>query len=364
MKTDDVLVHLKNLVEIYPQTSNQDSVKQVLEYCANVLSQTGAIDDIQMHTSGGFHSLTASTQSTKIPKVLLQAHVDVVSSLEAPKMEIIGDKITGRGSYDMLFAVASYLVFAQQHSDKLSELDFGIMLTGDEEIGGFNGVGYLTDEGYGAEIVFLPDAGEGFGDLSIAAKGAYNFDLVAVGKAHHGSRPWEGDGAANKLILMLHDLMDGFDTSDKHNSTITVTRFDGGGAINRGPRTACAHVDIRYKHVEDYKQIKQKVAEICNEYGGEIQNLLEADSLEIDTTNKHLQDFAKLYSAHTGKEVTFSKAHGGSDARFFAKKGTPVILIRPDGSGAHSDDEQVSISSLDRFNNLLEDFILKTAKIK
>ena len=41
------------------------------------------------------------------------------------------------------------------------------MLTGDEELGGFNGVGYLVEEGYLAEVCILPDAGEGFGDLSI-----------------------------------------------------------------------------------------------------------------------------------------------------------------------------------------------------
>ena len=72
----------------------------------------------------------------------------------------------------------------------------------------------------------------------------------------------------------------------------------------------------------------------------------------------------KLYERHLGVKVNLSKAHGGSDARFFSIKGIPVIMLRPDGTGAHSDNETLSLDSLDRFYALFEEFILKTAKIK
>ena len=102
----------------------------------------------------------------------------------------------------------------------------------------------------------MPDAGNGFGDLNIAAKGIYNFDLVVHGKAHHGSRPWEGDGAANKLVFLLSELINYISSQDHEASTITVTKLSGGDADNRGPSEAGAHIDIRFATKEDLVRIK------------------------------------------------------------------------------------------------------------
>ena len=362
MPPDAVLRHLKALVEIYPETNDQTSVKRGLDYCKEIIDNNDALDNAKIHEYNGYYSLTASTKTNK-PKLLLQAHIDVVRCLQKPEIYQSEDSISGRGVYDMLFAVACYLSFIEMNSGALQDLDIGLMITGDEEIGGFNGVKKLVEAGYSGEVVFLPDACEGFGDLSVAAKGAYNFDLVASGKAHHGSRPWEGDGAGNKLIHMTHELMDSFDHSDTNNSTITITRFDGGGAINRGPSSACAHVDIRFKDMDSLAAIEARVEDICNKYGGSVKNMLRADSMEINTEEPAIKEFVELYAKHNGKPISFSKAHGGSDARFFYSAGTPVIMIRPDGGGAHSDEESLDLASLAKFYALLEEFILKTAKI-
>lgn len=359
-----LLQHLENLVKFYPITEDQSSVLSALNYCEQVIQDTSGFKNIEILQNQGIYSLFASTQITKKPKLLLQGHVDVVKSPKGPAYRLDGDKIYGRGVWDMLFAVATYLTLFQEHADELAELDIGILLTGDEEIGGFYGSGWLVDQGYGGQAVLIPDSGEGFGDISVASKGAYNLDLIAQGRSHHGSRPWEGDGAANKLILMIHELMDSFDHSDKHNSTITVTSFESGGSINRGPSSAGAHLDIRFKDATDYKMIKQRINEICAHYGGEVTNVLHADNLKIDTSGGYFKDFMLMYEKHARRKITLSKAHGGSDARFYAKSGDEVIMIRPDGGCAHSDEEYVVKSSLFEFYSLMEEFILKTGKIK
>lgn len=358
-----ILNHLEQLVSIYPCTSDQTSVKKALEYCQAVLAKSGQFSNIELHTSSNFHSLTAATNGTKKPKLLLQAHIDVVPCSKTPVLthDKISKTVTGRGVYDMLFATACYLAFIEANAEDLKTLDIGLMLTGDEEIGGFNGVEYLLDRGYGAEICFLPDAGEGFGDLSIAAKGIYNFDIRVYGKAHHGSRPWEGDGAANKLVYMMHELLDAFDESNHENSTMTITQMECGDCHNRGPDTANAHLDIRYKDLEDFQRIEKVVHKLCQKYDAEAHSVIVADSLNLDPGHSLIQDFLDIYEKHTSKPITLSKAHGGSDARFFAARDIPVILMRPDGSGAHGDDETLSVPSLERFYGLLEDYILRTA---
>ncbi len=49
--------------------------------------------------------------------------------------------------------------------------DVGLMLTGDEEIGGFDSTGYLLDQGYGADIVILPDGGQTIHEIVLKEKG-------------------------------------------------------------------------------------------------------------------------------------------------------------------------------------------------
>ncbi len=365
MQRQRILHHLKKLVAIHPQSQDQAAVLKLLRYVKAAVDSTGGFGDLTIHDNSGFYSLTASTQGTKRPKLLLEGHIDVVPACAKSQCELYvsGDTIAGRGVYDMLFATACYLAFIEVHAAELTGLDIGLMLTGDEEIGGFQGVEYLVDQGYGGEVCVLPDAGKGFGDLSIAAKGVYNFDLVAHGKAHHGSRPWEGDGAANKLVRMLHELMQTFDDSTHDNSTLTITGLNCGHATNQGPAEAAAHLDIRYKDAKDFKRIKQIVADLCAKYDAEIQNLMQADNWVLDTKDPAIKDFIKLYEKHAGQAVTLSKAHGGSDARFFSSKGIPVIMVRPDGAGAHADPETLSLSSLDKFYDLIEAYILTTAKI-
>lgn len=363
MEGEKILVHLENLVKLCPVSDDQDSVLDALKYCKAIIEKTGAFSEISIHNFGGVYSLTASTKPGQHSKVLLQAHIDVVPFPPTLRYQTKENFVYGRGVFDMLFAPACYLAFIEEQTDKLSNLDFSIMLTGDEELGGINGVNALLINGYTADVCILPDAGYGFGDLNVSAKGVYQFNLIADGKAHHGSRPWEGDGAANKLVLMLNELINNFDHSNHENSTITVARLFAGDADNKGPSRAKARIDIRYKDKIELQKIQQIVDETTATYGGFIDNVHIGDDYQLDINNQYVQDFVKLYEKHLTHTVNIIKSPGSSDARYFDAHNIPVIELRPDGDGAHSDEERLNIDSLVQFYNLLSEYILETAKI-
>jgi succinyl-diaminopimelate desuccinylase len=359
-----ILEYLQTLIEFYPATNQQAHVRELLEYCAHELDQSGSFKDVKIHEINGVHSLTASTQGTQKPKVLLQAHVDVVPADESSRSvkQLSPAEIGGRGVYDMLFGAACYLYFVQQHRDELSKLDFGLMLTGDEEAGGFDSAESLIKLGYCGDVCILPDAGNGFGDLSVAAKGIYNFDFMVNGKAHHGSRPWEGDNAADKLVRALTDLGVVFDASSRQNSTLTISRLEAGDADNKGPGLAKARLDIRYKDQADLKRIKDELEKLYKKYDAEALNLTYGSDYQLDIDVPLVRSFVELYAEHVGKAVTFSQAYGSSDARFFAEAGVPVIMLRPEGSGAHADDERVNVNEIEKCYKLIEDYLMRVAK--
>lgn len=352
--------YLQTLVNFYPQSSKQDKVKELLLFVATKFKQHGL--QVKALEYNGVYNLYASTRTPQKSKLLLQAHIDVVPAENQP-FNLRGDRYYGRGTYDMLFATACYLQLCDDLGTQLKDLDLAFMLSGDEEVGGFHGVKTFLDDGYSADVCILPDAGNGFGSLNVAAKGIATHTIRIHGKSHHGSRPWEGDGAAAKLTHFLIDAQKIFDTTTQNNSTMTIAKISSGDADNQGPAYADATLDIRYKDKPDLQRIKQELTTLLSTYNGEITNIIEGDDYQLDLSSEYVKLFVQLYEQHNGGKIEFTKAHGSSDARFFAARNIPVIMLRPDGSGAHGDNEWVSKESIDKFYKLLKEYVLKVATI-
>jgi len=350
--------YLKTLVGFYPISSNQEAVRRLLAYAQERLGGNGL--HTKLLTYKGVHNLYAGTTDTKHAKVLLQAHIDVVPGENQP-FKVTEDSYEGRGTYDMLFAAACYLRLVDELANRFSTLSLGILLSGDEELSGENGVKAFLEDGYTTDVCILPDAGDGYGTLSTGAKGICELTIRIHGKAHHGSRPWEGDGAAIKLVHFLAEAEKLFDTSSRDNSTMTVATLHAGDVANRGPATADAALDIRYKDKTDLSRIRQKLDGLRQAHNGEIIEMLAGDDYQLDTSNPLVAQFLDLYERQVGKPIVRLTAPGSSDARFFTKYDIPVIMWRPDGGGAHGDNEWVSRESIEQFYKLLKDYIIRTA---
>lgn len=349
---------LETLVNFKPITSDQSAVSELLTYVEGRLISRGL--HVERITNNGINSLYASTQSKAHSKVMLQGHIDVVPGGQPFSMD--SNKIVGRGCFDMLFATASFLRIIDE-LDNPSRYDISILLTGDEEVGGMNGVGTIMQQPtYTCDICVLPDAGDGFGTMSIGAKGVMQLILRADGAAHHASRPWEGDGAAGKLISFLEALTKVFDPSDRANSTMTVSKLEAGSdALNQGPAVARAGVDIRYSTKQDLLRIRKEMGELQEKYSVTIEKEMVASNFSLDIEHPLVRQFTEMYEAAVGAPIKTIRAHGSSDARFFDEKDIPVIMFRPDGSGAHADNEWISIDSWNKFHEVLDAFVRETA---
>ena len=355
--SNNILQYLETLVSFYPISKQQDNVLNLLRYVQKQLIVAGMQVTILEHN--GVHSLYAHPAGKKHSRLLLQGHIDVVPGQDQPYKQI-GKKLYGRGCYDMLFAAACYLQLINKSSEHLADLDLAIMLSGDEELGGFNGVQAFLEAGYTTDCCVLPDAGEGMGSLNIAAKGVYCIDIAVHGNAHHASRPWEGDNAAFKLTQCIAAMYDTIKNTPTSKSTITLSRLQAGEASNKGPAIATATLDIRFADRRELKRIQSMVSGVLAQYNGTITATDYAPNYELDLTNKDVKTFLQIYEENLGSDIRLTKAHGSSDARFFSEKGTPVIMLRPDGGGAHGDEEWISEPSINTFYNILEEFVTKT----
>lgn len=357
----DLINTLDKLVGFKTVNSNITEKNKCIDYLHDEFKSLGL--KVKKYHSNGYPSLVATTQVSSHPKVLLQGHVDVVpANNQLFSLVDSKSKLAGRGVYDMKFAVACYLQLAKELKDSLNTYDFGIMLTSDEEIGGENGVGYLLEQGFSAEVCFLPDGGDNW-KLESECNGVWLLDIVANGKTAHGSRPWEGDNAIDKLIDTLSEIKRVFPMDQSDKNTITISKLQGGTAINQVPAEAKCTIDMRFTDQASYTKKRIQIESIIQKKGLTVETRARLDSISLDVNETHIKDFINIASKVYGKSIEFGRSYGASDAHYFSSKGIPTILIRPNGGGAHSDEEWIEKDGLNTYFEVVKAYVKEAAKI-
>ena len=317
---------------------------------------------INHRTENETAAMVASSSGSNSPKVLLQAHLDVVpASDEMFIMKNQGSKLIGRGVFDMKFAAACYMKLVEDLTDDIKHYDLGIMLTTDEEIGGENGVGWLLDQGYSADVCILPDAGDNW-QIETSANGVWIAKVISNGQAAHGSRPWDGSNAITSLTDCLKTIRDTFDDPDPEKSSLTISKIEGGEAMNQVPDYACATLDMRFVTSEDYQLKRIEIEKIVKHAGLGLETYAHVPNTTTDCQQPLIKRFIEVAEQVRSKPVGRTRSFGSSDAHFFAKHDIPTILIRPDGGGAHSDTEWVDKASLNEFYDVLKAYVTEVAK--
>lgn len=361
---ESILAKLVAFPTIY---DNSVASRRALDYVARFLETRGM--HLRRFSLGGNEALVAATRITnfKKPAVLLAAHVDVVSGpnqLFTLRRE--GNRLKGRGVYDMKFALAGYMQLVDNLADQLADYDFAIMVTSDEELAnrtGTNGTRSLVEMGYRPEVCVLPDSAAPGWEIEAIAKGSWRFYLDAYGKTAHGSRPWEGDSAAFHLIDALTELKAHFAGQGPDTDTINIGIISGGDAINQVPGHMRAAVEIRLMQDDSLVRNRLLVGAICEKYKVKTETTMEKAPLRSDFNNPRVQRFADSVERVTGKRPKGSVSFGGSDAIFFHEVGIPYIVSCPSGGGHHSDEEWVDRDSFLQFVPILQDYLDHNARL-
>jgi succinyl-diaminopimelate desuccinylase len=301
--------------------------------------------------------------STPKPEILFCGHLDVVDGDDAQfAAKFDGDKLYGRGALDMKSGCAAIIEYTKNNFPTNKKI--GLVLTGDEEIGGFNGVGAMIKEGYGAtKAVVIPDGGKSQFNVVTKEKGIIWLRLTAAGKSAHGSTPWHGSNAIKILTSCLFEVEKLFEpadakTKDHWITTFNVGRIGGGNATNQVAETAVAECDIRYTEKDRPERIVDQIKKICpKEITVEV--IFNEPLVNNDTENPVFKNYCEAIKKVTGKDANLIVEHGSSDARFFAGGKVPIILSEPTGDNLHGAGEWVSARSIVDFYNIIDDFVKK-----
>jgi succinyl-diaminopimelate desuccinylase len=355
---EDLIGIISKLVGFRSTQQQPEQQKACADFIASYFDDTTY--EVKRFFHEGVHSLVITQPGVVAPKVFLVGHFDVVEGRDdqfIPKID--GDRLYGRGALDMKSGVAVMMTLLKELGG--SSADVGLMLTGDEELGGFAGVAHLLSLGYSCEVAVLPDGGEAVHRVVTKEKGVLKVTLEARGVAAHGSKPWNGDNA----IMKLYGALDAVHALFRHPelaewvSTLNVGKIEGGKAFNQVPDYAAAHCDIRYVETDQPLLLVEKIRDVLPT-GVTVKVDMNEPMTVTDIEHPLVKKFIDCL-ALVGRKVDFAVDHGSSDGRFFSAMGVPVIISQPDGAGLHGPDEWVSVSAVEDYYTVLGEYIHKIA---
>lgn len=355
MSFDHIITTTEDLVRFRTTKDRPKEMDACAEYIEKFFDGTGLTVERLLHN--GVESVVV-TKGIKNPKVFLTGHFDVVEGNDDQfEPHIVEDKLYARGAVDMK-AAAAIMMHIMKESAR-TDANVGLMLTGDEEIGGFDGVDHLLEQGHSCEVAVIPDGGFDVHQVVTKAKGIIWLKISSYGKAVHGSTPWEGDNAILKIRGVISTLAEMFQEANSSGNawetTCSINRIEGGHANNQVPDAVDIFCDIRFTEKDDPKELVSRIMKALPEHAivTEISN---EPMTYVDENHPHVQSFFDALRQH-GHTPTPVVEHGSTDGRFFSTRDIPVIISQPQGGNHHGLNEWVSVASMKEYYAILSSYV-------
>ena len=316
---------------------------------------------VQDHDHSGWPVLVAEVgpRNRDAPCVVLHGHLDVVPGRPEqfePRLE--GDRLIGRGAYDMKGGLAAMMCALKDVEDQ-DQVRVRLVCVPDEESEEIDerSTDAIVAAGLGGDFAITGEPTDMH--IGIQAKGVLVMRIVVHGRAAHSSTPWLGDNAVLKAIDVfraIESLPFSRESSDMFDRpSINLGRIEGGDALNKVPDRCAMAVDVRYLPGQDPGEILAQVRTIPEI---DVERTFIHPPVTVLPTDPYVRALRDALSRSMPDMETLSVGRdGASDVASFIEVGIPAVEFGPSGAGHHGPDEWVSILSLARYRRALGDFV-------
>jgi acetylornithine deacetylase len=271
--------------------------------------------------------------------LLLCGHLDTVGveGMTDPFVpRVDGDRLFGRGAYDMKAGLAAALV-ACREAARLG-LNVVVAAVADEEHASL-GIQEVLAAGVRADAAVVTEPTHG--EIVIAHKGFVWAEIAVSGRAAHGSMPDLGVDAivaAAPVLARLGEL-DASLAAAPHpllgRGSVHASLITGGEELSTYPSRCVVSLERRTLPGEDGTDVSALIEGV----DASSRVLLVREPFAIDPS----EEVVRLVQAAAGGAPLVGAPYW-TDAAFIAAAGIPTVLYGPGGAGAHAAEEWVSLS--------------------
>ena len=288
--------------------------------------------------------------------LLLCGHCDTVTveGMTDPRPRVEGDRLYGRGAYDMKAGVVAALLACREAARRDLAGDVVVAAVADEEHASLGVQEVLATVRADAAIVTEPTELE----LVVAHRGFVWSEVEVTGRAAHGSRPHLGVDAIVKAgpILTALGELDVALGAHLHpllgRGSVHASLIRGGEELSSYPARCVVGIERRTLPGESAADVERELGALLEgcraadpALRAEQRTLLVREPFEVDEA----AEIVDLVRAGATEALGASPAIGGAsywaDAAFIAAAGIPTVMFGPAGEGAHAAEEWVSLRS-------------------
>lgn len=367
---------LRRLIEA-PSPNPPGDCEAVSQVCVEVLRNV--VPDLRVvRAPDGTPSVLASMGSGD-GTLLIHSHYDTQPAGDVsrwtgdPYVATLRDgRIFGRGAGDdkgsVAAQMAALLALARGGFDPPYRILFAFVA--DEESGGQRGTQFLRERGeLRADAALVGEQTDN--QVAVGERGIAWIRIAFEGTAAHGAIPGAGISAlapAARLIDVLHrDLAPKLRTRQPTPllpaSSINIGRCVSGVDVSTVPSSAVVEIDRRIVPGEDpaacVREIASLADELLEDYRGvtaTVETFLFGPAFLTPLDNPLVLSLQRAVVASGGGAEPIGYRQG-SDARFLANDGIPIVIFGPsDPEVGHAFDEHVAVRDLEIATEILVQF--------
>ena len=292
--------------------------------------------------------------------LILNAHMDTVAVAGAvdgltPRVE--GNRLYGRGAYDMKGSLAAIMLVAAEAAKRGLAGDLIVTAVADEEAGSIGTEAIARTVVADAAIVTEPTELR----LALAHKGFVWLEIETRGRAAHGSRY---DLGVDAIALMGHVLVGLGELDERLRAGVATHPLLGGGSLHASlieggqelstyPERCLVKIERRTLPGESAELVEEQLRAIAAGVDATVKRLFVREALE---TARDEPIAAALLRNATDVLRECPPVIGvpfWTDAALLSAADIPTVVFGPGGEGAHADVEWVDLDDVEKTIHVL-----------
>ena len=305
-------------------------------------------------------NVVARTELGRGIRLILGGHTDTVAANGNAEPRIVGDVLWGVGAADMKGGLAVMLSSARTHTEPAVDLTY-VFYAREEVASEHSGLGELFElrpDLVAGDVALLGEPTDGA--LEAGCQGSVRVKVTLVGERAHTARAWMGRNAIHRVGPLV-DAIAAYEPRQpeisgcRFHEALQIVAIEGGVSGNVVPDRVTVTIAHRFAPDRDPATAEAHLRAVLGPFL-EIGDSVEV--LDVAHAAPPSVDHPVVAALIERNELAVTAKLGWTDVARFAAAGIPAANFGPgDPSVAHTADERVSRSSIERTWAALDDLV-------